>query len=195
MDGPWKTNAPPVPPGRRRLWLHLFPNQDALARYAGKDGRKNPDFDEPWEPHAFTDDVDDNYQAPRPRPLQDAPFVGDVVVTQHEGRHIFLTGPDEDGVPHDNDEHHNFPVGVQRVLGPDGRVVRRRLVRRPTCSVLGLCVGSGKTWRILPVHHGGFTGAMARQLLKSARSARPDPRGVRHGYLDVAEHLILRAEA
>lgn len=158
---------PPKPEGHRRIWLHLFTDQDALASWVTAGGGKGKDFDDPWEPGAYTDDYDDIYCSEYPQ-WRNRLGIGTEAVCRHELRHIFLNGPDEDGVRNDNDEHHRFL----------------------RCAALGLCVGADHGARFLPAHTGGVPRSLAHDLLDTTRMQGPDENGVRHGWVDVPEQTI-----
>lgn len=155
--------------GYRRIWLHLFDDQDTLARWVGKNQQgKSEDFDDPWEPGAYTDDHDDVYTGEYPR-WRNALGIGTLKVAWHELRHIWLNGADEDGVRNDNDEHHKFLK----------------------CSSWGLCVGADHGVRFIDTHTGGVPKQLAVELLDRARAAQRDVSGIRHAYVDVREDEIL----
>lgn len=170
----WKANQtlPVVPSGYRRIWQHLFPSQAALAAWVEADRGRGEDFDDPWEPGAYTDDYDDVYCGEYPA-WRNALGIGTDKVTHHELRHIWLNGPDEDGVKNGDDEHHHL-----------GR-----------CSALGLCIGANHGLRLIDTHTGGVPKALANRLLAAARAAPKDSTGVRHGFIDVPEADILKVQA
>ena len=158
-----QTVTAPVPDGCRRIWLHLFQSQRHLAKWVGANQQgKSVDFDDPWEPGAYTDDHDDIYNSEYPA-WRNMLGIGTLKVVWHEMRHIWLNGVDEDGVPNDDDEHHAF-----------GK-----------CRYYGLCVGANHGVRFIDAHTGGVPKALAVRLLREARITPADEQGIRHGYVDV----------
>lgn len=156
----WKASQllPPVPDSHRRIWLHLFPNQDHLAAWIGRNGGNSEHFNDPWEPGAYTDDHDDIYASETAwyrNVLEGTSVVG---VVQHEGRHIYIGPESEAGLPaHEHHDWWHFMV----------------------------CAGHGV--RLFDGHHAGFDRALARLLVAEARQLPPDADGVRHAYINVPE--------
>lgn len=181
---------PEPDPGLFRLWLYYFDTKRLMIESVdqekpgsrimwAREGFKPEDFNDPWEPYAFTNDIDSAIVAERPVIVKDWPVIGTATVVIHEfGGHVLKHGD----AWTDNGEHHK-PFWSRQQDG--GR-----------CNLSGCCGSAGHSLRLHPEAHvgGGMTMQEAKTFLDAARRAGLHFEGYRLAYWDIDASRVPHAQ-